>query len=356
MRRLVLTGIGPLTPIGTGEKQFWNAILNGFSGVRKVTKLPSFPECYGGEISDIRFDKYISDNRFRRAADISRYTMLAVKLALNDANPDPSGLENLGLVVSLTHGALNYTQSYHKSLIIEGIESLSPILFCDSMLNAPAGNTSICFNIRGPVHTIVGGRAISIKAIVLAAQMMHTGTIDKSIIVASDEFNELSLSCYSRLGLSSLSEGAGALFIENENTTKNIYPYCYLSGIASRTNPSNLPAALHKAIESSLKMANLKLHDIDLIMGNLSLSDIQEWRLNAGNIPPIACISSLAGNAFSVTTLWNIIASALMIKYGVIPSSIVHKREKIPNEIRNIMICATEREGVASTVILSKFP
>lgn len=355
MKKLVLTGIGPLTPIGTGKKKFWDAILNGFSGIRKITKLPAFPECCGGEISDINFDEYIPDKRFRRAAGISRYIMLAVKLAIDDANHGSQGLENLGIIVSLTHGALNYTQSYHRLLITEGVESVSPIFFCDSILNASAGNTSICFGVHGPVHTLIGGKTIATKAILRAAQMIHAGTIDKSIIVSADELNELSFSCYSRLGLSPLSEGAGALFLENEHTMKGVFPYCYLSGIASRSNPSDLPSAFHKTIEKSLEMASLKLSDIDLVMAEPSLSDMREQYLNTRNIL-VGCITPLTGSAFSVTTMWNIIVSALMIKYGIAPSSIINKKEKIPAEIRNIMICVTEREGVASTVILSKYP
>lgn len=355
MGRLVLTGIGPLTPIGMGKKQFWDAILNGASGIRKITKLPAFSEYYGGEIGDINFDEYIPDKRFRRTADISRYTMLAVKLALDDANPDSSSSENLGIIVSLTHGALNYTQSYHRLLITEGVESVSPIFFCDSILNASAGNTSICFGVHGPVHTLIGGKTIATKAILRAAQMIRAGAIDKSIIVSADELNELSFSCYSRLGLSPLSEGAGALFLENEHTMKGVFPYCYLSGIASRSNPSDLPSVFHKTMEKSLEMANLKTGDIDLVMAEPSLSDMIARCLNTGNIP-VGSITPLTGSAFSVTTMWDIIVSALIIKYGIAPSSIISKREKIPDEIRNIMICVTEREGIASTVILSKYP
>jgi 3-oxoacyl-[acyl-carrier-protein] synthase II len=355
VKRIVLTGVGPLTSIGAGKKQFWDAILNGFSGIKKITKLPAFPECYGGEISDINFDEYIPDKKFRRAADISRYTMLAVRLAIDDANPGSPDLENLGIIASLTHGALNHTQPFHRSLIIEGVESVSPILFCDSMLNAPAGNTSIGLSTHGPVHTLVGGRTVSTKAIMLAAQMIHAGTIDRSIIVSAEEYNELSFSCYSRLGFSTLSEGAGALFIENENTMKGTYPYCFLLGIASRSNPSNLPAALNKTIEKSLEMAMLKIHDIDLIMVNSSLSDMKDLYLNNGNMPA-RCMISLTGSAFSVTTMWDIIVSALMIKYGIVPSFIINKKENISAEIKNIMICVTEREGAASTIILSKYP
>ncbi len=353
MGRIVLAGLGPLSPIGNGENAFWGAVMDSLCGIKKITRFSATQDCYGGEIGDINFDEYIADSRFRRAADISRYTMLAVKLAADDANISPSNGKDMGITVGLTHGALNYTQSYHRLLITEGAESASPILFSDSVLNAPAGNTSICFGVHGPVHTIIGGKTISTKVIMLAAQMLTTGVIDKSIAVCAEELNELSFFCYLRLGLNAMSEGAGAILLEDEDTLKGDDPYCYLSGISSRFNPSNPQTALREAIEESLEIAHLKGKDIDLIVTDSSIPDIQGLDLSN---KPLGSITHLTGEAFSVSSMWNVILSALIIRHGKVPASVINNSSaEIPAEIRNVMICVEEDEGVASAMTLSEY-
>jgi 3-oxoacyl-(acyl-carrier-protein) synthase len=352
MGRIVLTGLGILTPIGTGKKQFWDAVVKGFSGIKRITKFPSQYETRGGEISDINLDEYIHDRQLRRAAEISKYTMIAIDQSISDAGIKTFRGEDTALLVGITHGALNYTQEYHRSLITEGVDDISPILFSDSVLNAPAGNGSICFDINGPVHTLVGGATTGIKGIMLACQMLNSKRINKGIIVCAEELNELSLFCYSKLNNDTLSEGSGAILIENEDAMKGLYPYCYVSGIASRFNPSNLQEAFTETIERCLNMAGIVLKDIDLIMIDSTTEAIKEQCLNE---IPAGCIIPLTGKAFSVTTIWHIILSALIIRYGVIPAAIIKDKAKIPDDIRQIMICSAEDQGAASAIILSKY-
>ncbi len=325
MDRIVLTGVGPLTPIGKGKEDFWNAVVNNFPGIKKITKFMPDQEFYGGEINDIHFDEYIPDTKFRRATEISKFTMSAAKMAMDDAQVDSPNIKNLGLVVGLTHGALNYTQSYHELLVTEGPESASPILFSDSILNAPAGNTSICLGIHGPVHTLIGGSVTTIRAIMLAVQLLATKKMEKSVIASAEELNKFSLYCYYRLGINTLSEGAGALLIE--------------------------PEALEESVETALKKANLKAKDVDLLMTSPSFPKVQQ--LDAYEIP-MGSLDSITGNAFAVSTIWNVILSALCIRHGAIPLPILKNSAPINNEIRNVMICATESEGVAGVLILSK--
>ena len=353
MERLVITGIGPLTPIGTGKEQFWDALKNGYTGIKRITRFSSNIEYYGGEISNLDFDEYFPHGKFRRAAEISKYTIVAIKLAIDDANACTSDRKKTGIIVGLTHGALNYTQSYHKLLITEGVASASPILFSDSLLNAPAGNASISFGVNGPVHTLIGGKTTAAKSIILASQIIASGTIDKAIVVSADELNELLCLTYLRLGLDTLSEGAGALVLEKENTMIGS-PYCYLTGISSHINPSNPQTALYETMKKSLKMADIGIEDIDLVVMDSPLPEIQELRLTG---IPVVCITPFTGNAFALSSLWNIIVSALIIRHGMIPPSIIHnKNTEIPyDKVNNIMLCIIEKEGSAASMILSKY-
>ncbi|MCP5008047.1 MAG: hypothetical protein GY941_29545 [Planctomycetes bacterium] len=350
MDRIALKGIGPLTPIGIGKKQFWNAVQEGISGIKRLTKHSVLSKYYGGEITGIDFDEHISGKRFRRAADLSKYTMLAVKLAMDDADSSCADGTDTGIVVGLTHGALNYSQSYHRSLITDGVQSASPILFSDSVLNAPAGNVSIFLGIHGPTHTLIGGNTIGLRTVIFAIEMMNTGRIDKAVIASAEELNELSFLCNSRLGLNKLSEGAGALVIEREATMNSNGSYCFISGYASCVCPSRPGDAVSGAIEDSLEMAGLSYNEIDFVMLDSTLPGIFEQQLS---LLPSGSVVPLAGNAFSVNSIWNIILSALLIKYKEVPVSVMNNKKGVLSEIRNIMVCAVEDNGVVSVIILS---
>ncbi len=102
-------------------------------------------------------------------------------------------------------------------------------------------------------------------------------------------------------------------------------------------------------------MSGLVIGDIDLVMTNSSHTSLIPS--NLFNSIPAGCILPLAGNAFSVTTTWHVIISALILRNGLIPASVIINKArnyKIPNNIRNILVCSTEEEGSASVVILSK--
>lgn len=350
MEKLVLTGVGMVTPMGIGREQFWNNVINGSSGIKRLTKFPTTHETYCGEISDFHFDVSISNNRFRRAADISKYTLAAVDLAISDAGMKTLDDKDTALVVGITHGALNYAQAFHKSLVMEGVDDISPIHFSDSVLNAPAGNVSIGFGIKGPVHTLVGGATTALKAVMLASQMLRSGVVSKSIVVSSDELNELSLYCYSRLGIHPLSEGSGAILIEKEGKITETTPYCYIASMASRFNPSNPCTALYEVIDHCLEKADISPKDIDLVMtdsympAKLGLNDI-----------PAGCIMPLLGNAFSLTVMLHIIVSSLAIKNGAIPKAIIKNKVLLPDYLRNVLVYSTEESGIASAIILSKY-
>jgi 3-oxoacyl-[acyl-carrier-protein] synthase II len=349
---IALTGIGPVTPIGVGKEHFWNNVINRCSGIKKLIRFLSYHGFYCGEISKFSLDEYIQDSRFRRAADISKYALVATSLAINDAHFKKLVSEDTAIVLGTTNGPLTYTQQFHSSLIREGIDAISPSLFSESVLNAPASNISICSGIRGPVQTLVGGPTISIKSIILACQMVSAGVADKAIVVSSEELNELSFFYYSQLGNTLLSEGAGAVVIEKVTRVKESFPYCYLSGMASHCNPLNPGDALSISAKQCLEMAGLTLKDIDFLMVDSFLPAVRNLYQD---IIPSGCITRLTGNAFSVTSMWHIILSSLSLKHGEIPASVRTDMMKISDNIKHVMICSAEEKGVAAAIILSKY-
>jgi len=350
MSRMLITGIGSVSPVGIGKEQIWDAVKNGYSAIGKSNRFPSMGDVYCGEIGEMAFDEYIKDGRFRRAANISKYALVAGSLAINDARKESIRGDRTTMIMGITHGALNYTQSFHKSLIKEGVNTASPLFFSDSVLNAPAGNAAICFDIKGPVHTILGDNETALKSIMIACGILKRNVADKALVVSSEELNELSFFCRSQKGIKHISEGSGAVLIEKEERIRNISPYCCVAGMASQYNPSHPDEAFIEVIVHSLEKAHLRPEDIDLVMTASSMPVKSPLRH-----VPVASIVPFVGNAFAVTAMWHIILSALAIKNGKIPGTVIADKYSMPQQIRNIVICSFAKEGIASAIILSRY-
>jgi len=348
MKKPVITGLGVVSPVGTGMVEVWNAMERGAAGMRKVTRFPFPLDISCGEITDFDLGNYVQDRRFRRTEPISQYALASTVLAMRDAGLPEAG-EDTVLFVGITHGALSYTQEFHKELTESGPEAVSPIHFSESVLNAPAGNTSICFGLRGPVHTVVGCSEAGLKALMMACRMLDEGEAERAIVSSAEELNEISLYYYTRMGLSMISEGAGTIVIEREAHTNSSAPYCYISGMGSECNPLDPESALHNALESSINRAGLKKHDIDLVLTD---QNTRVGRFLKG--VPTASSTRLMGNAFAVSPIWDIALSAMAIKSGALTGAILNERAGLPDGFNNLLVCGADRIGGAVSVILSK--
>lgn len=351
MGKLVISGIGPLTPIGYGKQDYWQSVNRGTSGIKEITKFTSPAGARGGEIAGAYIDEHVDDRRFRRAADVSKYAIAAVKLALNDAKTDSLQGEDWGLIVTVTHSAMNYTVEYHRLLATGGVEDISPILFSDSVLNAPAGNVSICFGINGAVHTLVGGITAFARAIILADRMIEDGIVKRVMLVAAEELNELSYFCWTGFGQSLLSEGAGALMLEREEDRCTPDSYCYISGFASFCGAACADTAFTRTVEKALCMAGVKMQDVDFALIDAPPGVACSLLANI----PSGSVTRHTGNAFCVSAAWNVMLASLMLRRGALPAGLSGAEEAISigKDIKNILVCNLEETGAVSAVVLS---
>ncbi len=352
MGKLVISGIGPLTPVGTGMHDYWQAIQSGKAGIKEINRFRSLPSAKGGGISETDIEGQVDDRRFRRAADVSKYVIAAIRLALADAKRDSLGGENSALIATATHGAINYTVEYHRLLVTGSVEDISPILFSESVLNAPAGNASICFNINGAVHTLVGGITAFAKAVILAHRMIEEGVIKRVMIVSAEELNELSYFCWSGFGQSLLSEGAGALLLEREEDRGAPDSYCRISGLASICGPGPLDKVFTRAVEKALAMAGVRMQDIDFMLVDIPPGFTAPL---LGDIPS-GSVTRHTGNAFCVSAAWNVMLASLMLRHGILPAGLSRSNEAVLSgkEMKNILVCNLEKRGEASAIILSR--
>lgn len=334
MERVIITGLGPVSSLGIGKERFWHSLCSGSSAA--------------GAIVGFRFDEHIDDRRFRRIAPLSQYALVAARHALADAGLKSLDADSTAVIMGLTHGALNYTQQFHGALAEEGPGSVSPLLFSDSVLNAPAGNVSIYLAVRGPVHTLVGGAEAGIKAMALAHRLLSEGTVERAVVISAEELNELSLHCYARLGSGPLGEGAAALVLEREGKGSSP-PYCSLVSTASLCNPSNPGGTAAAAVKRCLERVSLDERSLDLIVAdNESSSELERVRAATASIVP------MTGNAFALSTLWHVLFSALVVREGAAPRATLAGPVTPPASPRRVLVCSRDGQGSAAALLLER--
>ncbi|WP_420263823.1 beta-ketoacyl synthase chain length factor [Candidatus Magnetominusculus dajiuhuensis] len=337
MTRLAVTGVGAISPAGVGVSTLAEAAALG----HRVAANPISEAA----VAVLR--------KIRRSAAITSYAVTAVEEVLRDRGVSDFG--DCALISGVTNGALNFSTGFHHTLVAEAKDTASPTLFSESVLNAPAGNASIIFNIRGPVHSIIGGQSVAVKALMLAATLIETGRARRAIVVCAEERNELSSFCYSRFNPKAarvFSEGAGAVLIEPVDEQRPINPVklCSISGYAACTIPDSPQLALQRAIDGALSMAGLAAADI-----GVAVSDYKTTPLFR-DIPTLGFFDCL-GYAFCVSTMWNIILAAIACGGGCPVNPLFAaglKKYAKHSEINHVIIYAAEEDGDAAAVILSR--
>jgi len=335
---VIIAGTGVVSPIGIGNEAFLKSLQSGFCGIRMST-LHAMP-C--GQVAREGLDALLRDRRFRRAASFSRFALAAAQLALADAGCESVAGEASALVLATMHGASNYTQEFHRELVLQGIDGASPMLFADSVLNAAVGNVSLCFGIRGPAHTIIGGATAFLKSVRLAKELLEQKEAAMVMVVASEELNEIELSCYSRLGYGPLAEGGGALLL-TASLPGDGNPCVQILAAASFCNPADPCRALDTAVSECLEDAGIRSPEIGLI-----LTDCNDLPERFGEIPRFSPAAG-TGQAFAASGSWLTIAATLLLRPGAAPFPAFPDPEK-----KAILVYAVDDGGVASAVIIAR--
>ncbi len=334
--RVVISGIGLVTPAGVGKECFEEAVFDAHSGIGPSSRFPDSGFA-SAEVKGFDFANVFADRRFRRSATVTRYGLCAVKESLEDAGlfNTEYNLERAGLVVGVTHGAIGMTCDFHEDLVREGPESVSPALFSDSVLNAPTGNTSLAFAIRGPSHTIIGGPTVGIQALSLALSLIKEGAVDFVVVLSCEELSERVIEAYKKFRLTSgtemrpfnmehagflCGEGAAALVLESHERalSRGVTPVAEVCSAVVGGSESSVES-IERGARRALKAAGVEAADISAVTAcaNGSKMDAHEGvglgRVFAHSLP-VSSIKQLTGESFGASTLMSVIASALSLK------------------------------------------
>jgi 3-oxoacyl-[acyl-carrier-protein] synthase II len=221
-KRVVVTGVGLVTPIGIGKDAFWDSLKNGRSGVRKITLLDvsAYPCRIAGEVTDWVPENYIEKKRARRADRFTQFALAAAKAAVADAGLDPAkeNLERCGVIVGSGIGGLMTIEAEYKTLIEKGPRRVSPFLIPMLITNIAAGEIAIEFGFTGVNFAVSSACATSNHAMGEALRHLRYG--DADVIIAGG-----AEAAITQLGLAGFSQ-AGALTVDyNDNPAKASRPF-----------------------------------------------------------------------------------------------------------------------------------
>lgn len=358
-KRVVVTGIGMVTPLGIGKDQFTQALFSGSSGITEIAAFDTsrFPSHLGAEIKKFSPRDFISLKHLRRMDRLSQISVASSRLALEDAKITASATnrDRIGIILGTAFGPTDIKVHCAHILFTEGPMMINPILVPNSVMNAPAGHASIELGLRG-VNTTVNHQAASAEtAIVYAVMEIMRGTADIILAGGADIISEFLFETLIRFKAISpvnggkegarpfdtyrngpvAGEGCGIVCLEllEHARKRGVIPYCEIAGwgmSSSSASPTDWPADAHGSslsIIRALQSANLTPDKIDMIQA-ASNGGKNPDRIEADaclhlfgsekTVPAISSIKGALGESFSSGGI-RAASLALSLREGKVP-------------------------------------
>lgn len=185
-RRIAVTGLGLLTPVGNDVASAWDAICNGKSGITPITRfdVSEFSTRFGGSLQDFERDKYIAPKEARRMDEFMHYGIAAGVQALEDSGLEESGFdpERFGVAVGSGIGGITTIEETALQIHESGPRKVTPFFVPGSIINMISGNLSIRFNLKGPNISVVTACTTGTHNIGLAANMISNSQADIMLV------------------------------------------------------------------------------------------------------------------------------------------------------------------------------
>ncbi len=365
MSRVVVTGIGVVSPIGHTVEEFWHNLTHGVSGVAPVTAFDASPfTCrIAGEVKDFEPAQYMDAKAARRTSRFVQFAVAATKMALADARftIDDHNRDSVAVVMNTGGGGMPDVVEGERVFLTKGPGRVSPLLIPALIPNMASCQVSMIWGIHGPVITSIEACASGIYALVEAKRLIDMGEAD-AVIAGSSEAALIPVVFAAFCNMRALStsngepqkacrpfdlnrdgfvagEGAGVMILERYEDARQRGAPIYAEVLGgsltadayhvTAPEPSGYGAAL--AMSRALKSAGVGPEDIDYICAHgtgTPLNDVSEtmsikkvFGEHAYKVPissPKSMVGHLMGAAGAIST----IACVLAIRDGIIPPTI----------------------------------
>jgi 3-oxoacyl-[acyl-carrier-protein] synthase II len=190
-RRVVVTGLGIVSPVGNDVRSAWASIVAGRSGIAPVTRFDTsnFPTHFGGEIRELDLAQYMSPKEARRMDAFMQYGVVAGVQAMRDSGMTVTEANSarIGVLMGSGMGGLeSIEETYDKFLETHSPKKVSPFFIPASIINLVSGHLSIAFNLAGPNLAVATACTTSTHAIGLAARLIQYGEADAMLAGGSE--------------------------------------------------------------------------------------------------------------------------------------------------------------------------
>ena len=181
-RRVVITGLGIVSPVGNSVEQAWQNILAGRSGIDRITRFDTstFPVQIAGEVRDFDITQYIPARDARRMDTFIHYGMAAGIQAIKDAGLEahPANADRIGVSIGSGIGGLPMIETTRDEYVASGVRKISPFFVPGSIINMISGNLSILYGYKGPNIALVSACSTGTHSIGDAARLIEYGDAD----------------------------------------------------------------------------------------------------------------------------------------------------------------------------------
>ena len=181
-RRVVITGLGAVTPIGIGIEAFWNSLKEGKSGIRNITcfDASTFPSKVAGEVMDFDPTDYMEPHSAKKMGRFAHFAVVSAQMAVKDAGLkiDETNAYKVGLIVGSAMGGIPLAETQHNIFIEKGLKRVSPYLNSSLFPGAAASQISIALGIKGFGNTIAGACSTGVDSVGYAYHCIKNSIMD----------------------------------------------------------------------------------------------------------------------------------------------------------------------------------
>ena len=409
-RRVVVTGLGIVSPLGLGVKENETALFEGSSGVgfiKTFTPDENFPVKIAGEVKGFDPEQYIDHKNVKKMDRFIHYAVACSKMALEDSGVEinDQNAERVGVIVGVGLGGLPAIEKYHDVFRERGVKKITPFFIPMLIANLASGQVSIMFGAKGPNSCVVTACATGTHSIGEATRFIQYG--DADVMFAGGTESVITPLCIGGFNASKalstrnddpqgasrpfdkdrdgfvLGEGGGVLILEELEIAKKRGAKIYgeiigygLNGDAYHiTAPSPRGEGAARCLKLALNNAGINKEDVDYINahGTSTTADATETQAikttfgdHAYNLA-VSSTKSMTGHLLGAAGGVEAIFTLLAMQKGVIPPTINYTTpdpecdlDYVPNKARekNLNICVSNSFGFGGTngvLIFKKF-
>ena len=368
---LRIAGMGWVTPLGSGIDNVWNRLLAGEAATAETISSPLNDRSYlVFRVPGAALAEAPPHPRLRRSSAISRFAAVAGLAALKDAQikMDSETAARTALIFAISNGGVVYTKRFYHEVVEAGAQAASPLLFPETVFNAPASHLAAILGIEGVSYTLVGDGAVGILALKMAEDLMQNVAIDQCLVVGAEEADWLLCDAYRKWRLLRsappiepfeqpprgmiLSEGAGALLLKSEGRAsarpgRSNRPFGGAVGIEKITAGTNFSRQRDAAKCASIIFAELCEDEPDVVIASANGTFIDRAeRLATARYcanKPIYALKSALGESVGASALWQTICGAQSLSTQALPRVLNFPR-KLPLRSALISTCGLSQQ------------